>query len=314
MDLTLFTRLSGWAGDVAVFGLNLLIHTTIIILAGLTVTTILRMRRKGAAARSLLLRVCLGAVLASPTVLATVLALDLERTYTILPLPDAEKENGWFANRPYQLTPIPESGEIKKDIKDQNDMKAGRTRGPEMSAGAGIHDSVSREYSDSATRIPGDDRLGKKVATAFDNRGIRSAEGSASPGEKNRESGRVTTRPSLPIHRIIPVLPLIFVATWILLSLFLLVRAAVILVYIRRLRSVFPPPPPRKLPSRRPGNERFRSPGSPESPCGQHVPGGIPASGDSPPARGERSRDGFPRGVPARTGPPGPSRPPLAPD
>ncbi len=89
MDGILFGPPVLWLGRLAAFGATLLLHSTVIILTGLAGAGLLRALRKGAAARSMVLRLCLCAVLAAPAVPPVIRALDLARVRLVLPLPES---------------------------------------------------------------------------------------------------------------------------------------------------------------------------------------------------------------------------------
>ena len=74
-------RLSGWPDITVLFGLNLLLQSTLIILIGLTGAWIMGKRRKGASAQSLMLRICLVCVFLAPPVILASSALGVKGLY-----------------------------------------------------------------------------------------------------------------------------------------------------------------------------------------------------------------------------------------
>lgn len=214
-------RLFGWPDITLLFGLNLLLQSTLIILIGLAGLSVLKARRKGATAQSLLLRICLAGVLFAPPVLLISSALGVKGLHVSVPMrkvPDAAvSPESVFRHAPS----APVSGAGKAEI------LPGKTAPvPEKASAA-----VSQTSSPSTALPPRKPNQSSAM------------NGSIPPGTTIAAPGSPTPHPlaqGIPRALSIP-----FALTWASLTLFLALRTVAIALYIRRIRRLSSPALPR---------------------------------------------------------------------
>ncbi len=206
MDAAFIGNLFAWSNAAAVYGLNLFIHTSVVILAGLAGAFVLTRMKAGAAALSLVYRMTLCAVLAIPVIIPAIFSLDLDRFYLAvrLPSPRVQVERNIPGTIPKQTTAI----ESASTVTLRNNTLA----------------------SEAVT--------GEPVTPS-------SPEKMSAPRAATHSSPAPTVAKQPPVRtRLIAYAGPSLFALWVFLSLFLFLRASVILVYVRRIRKLASPARP----------------------------------------------------------------------
>lgn len=207
--------LSDWlvrGSYMAVFlGANLFLHSTLIILVGFAGAAILAAMKKGAAIRSLFLRVCLAAVLISPAALVLVTALHLEDRYLTTPFLPSGKEPVPVSHSPVVRVPKPV---------------------PAPSATNPDHGPPGERTREDRARSSG-----KHAPTPS----LSSGRFAPAPPQKPVATGYRKALTVSHVHGLSGWFSLVFSVTWSFLSLFLIIRAAAIMLYVRRIRILASP-------------------------------------------------------------------------
>lgn len=212
------SRLPGWSDITMLFGLNLLIHSTLIIFIGLGGLYILRMQRRGTASQSLLLRFCLIAVLITPPALFISSAAGVRGLYVPIPLPRI------------QSAAAPVETEQAYPPESPKPTAGGQSSRKENSAGQQPAGKI--QAAEPFTEQP-------PVTTApVKPHSVQSPPKSA-PFQKKAVIPHTSSNNSLPS------IPILFSLTWIVLSLFLVLRFGAITLYIRRIIRLASPAEPR---------------------------------------------------------------------
>ncbi|MDP2981964.1 MAG: M56 family metallopeptidase [Candidatus Latescibacter sp.] len=212
-------RFPGLSDITMLFGLNLLIHSTLIILIGLGGLYILRKKRRGTASQSLLLWFCLIAVLLTSPALLISSAAGVRGLYIPIPLPRVPAVSAPVVSAPQAYPPIspstPTGGQSGLEENSAGQQPAGKIL---------------------ATAPPAKQQ---PVTTApVKPRSVPAAPKSALLPKK-------TVIPHTSTHSILPSIAILFSLFWIALSLFLALRFGAITLYIRRIRRLSSPAEPR---------------------------------------------------------------------
>ncbi len=209
--LTFFPdRLAGWTDGTVLFGLNLLVHSTLIVILGFGGMAVLRMRGKGARAQSLVLRLCLVAVLVVPPALLLFSAGGAKGLRVTMPVPERiaapapEKPDPVIA--PSAPRPMPAGNVSAGEEKPVGRVGAGTTRTAVQSAAPS---SAPPSYLTPVVQ---------------------------NPAAEENSANRITIPAFLSWSRILGGIAAIFPFAWAACSLFLILRAGAITIYINRIR------------------------------------------------------------------------------
>lgn len=219
-------RFAGWPDIVAVFGFNLLFHSTLLIGIGLAGMLFLKMRRKGSAAQSLLLRLCLLSVLVLPFALPVFSAIGI---------------SGWQMRVPLKRNP-----DVSVSVQSVPD--AHRTLRNEDSRRAGVSGQSLPSRGNDFVEYP---------SVASQKRSISPKQQSPVPETKRTvpvsrvSSDRGISLPSVVASglpgELLHSLMLPFCLLWMGFSLFFTLRAGAILLYISNIRRVSCPAHPKHI-------------------------------------------------------------------
>ena len=218
----------GCSNVILLFGLNLLLQSTLIIIVGMALLHILRLHRKGAAAKSFLLRLCLICVLLTPvvTLISSAAGSRGLRVTMALPVTAAAPEPSAPDARPSPSVSIPVSHKGQSGLAEKSSLPS------------------------PVKRIQ---RLTPPVEAPRTERPLSTSSGTP-------VASVITTAPSEPVsslrlpaasHKILTgflhTAPLLLSLAWALLSLFLALRAGAITLYLRYIRRLSRPASPQQI-------------------------------------------------------------------
>ena len=213
MWMAFLDRLYAWSDITVLFGLNLLVQSTLIILVGLTGAYILRIRRKGAAAQSFLLRTCLACVILAPLAFLVFSALGIHGLRFETPLHGTRSVSMASTSVSRQTSSV--SSNIQGEQSGRGEMTASPLSAPEKrpSARSIPHQAVIRPHASAMTS-------GDIVPYT--------------PASASRE----TTKSRNTFHDVFRYLPVCISLAWVFFAFFLALRAGAITLYIHRIRNL----------------------------------------------------------------------------
>ena len=209
-------RFPVWSDLTVLFGLNILFQSTLIILIGLAGMHILRMRRAGAAAQSLLLRICLSGVLLAPAALLVSSSAGIKGFRLETPLHGIHSVSAPSATAPRTPSAVSlPSNRGERFSQRENSASTQKMRSSSQAAPLLA-----------STRLPATPDLSRNNTPGNVTR-LAPASPPMAPDESRASSRGIT-------HK----LPALFLLAWVFLALFFTLRAVAITLYIRRIRSL----------------------------------------------------------------------------
>ena len=218
-------RLLHFSNAAFITGINLLLHTTILIGICLACRSVVKRKGGKAATQSVLLRACLVAAILSPLTLSLFTLTGMNTFYLSTTLLNPHEYTGVISQKSIRPQSSTRLSEIHKEKKTK----------PLENAGLKYPAAATSRKADSPTK----DNESKKVALPTGVQGKKHTN-LTSPGDvgKNMENHTGRRKTTISREKIISGLAVLFTGLWCVFSMFLFVRFIAINLYIRRIRQL----------------------------------------------------------------------------